>query len=275
MWTCDPDYVDLGRSKLCLCWQRSKGKAKAFGISIGDSNVECGRNVYFLVRILLMNIFEYIWGHLRQLSWYRKYNMKYIHHSLKDLHYMFNVEISKMQVFKNIKYCCCEVDGIKLYKWKLCYLLDFLDELTSDGLGPNEWSHIFRSLFYIICIVFQERNLIVGNNMWRVILMWILMLVFVDMIHISASLWQPSGRSGAGTGLEPVGGESLESAGPPLGTHKVVSGHTGPGAWGTRYRGTPLSWFSVFLLLLCCCFHKSQLSNQSLHLRPLDTNTID
>ena len=95
-------YVDLGRSKLCLCWQRSKGKAKAFGISIGDSNVECGRNVYFLVRILLMNIFEYIWGHLRQLSWYRKFNMKYMHHSLKDLHYMFNVEIIKMQVFKNI-----------------------------------------------------------------------------------------------------------------------------------------------------------------------------
>ena len=25
-----------------------------------------------------------------------------VHHSLKDLHYMFNVEISKMQVFKNI-----------------------------------------------------------------------------------------------------------------------------------------------------------------------------
>ena len=218
MWTWDGvSSVYVGREV--------KVKHLGFRLEIQMWNVGVS-NVYFLVRILLMNIFEYIWGHLRQLSWYRKFNMKYIHHSLKDLHYMFNVEISKMQVFKNIKYCCCEVDGIKLYKWKLCYLLDFLDELTSDGLGPNEWSHIFRSLFYIICIVFQERNLIVGNNMWRVILMWILMLVFVDMIHISASLWQPSGRSGAGTGLEPVGGESLESAGPPLVTHKVVSGHT-------------------------------------------------
>ena len=197
-----------------------------------------------------MNIFEYIWGHLRQLSWYRKFDMKYIHHTLKDLHF----EIIKMQVFK-ILLLWSWWDGIKLYKWKVCYLLDFLDELTSDGLGPNEWSHIFRSLFYIICIVFQERNLIVGNNMWLVILMWILMLVFATMmIHISASLWQPSGRSGAGTGLEPVGGESLESAGPTLGTHRVVT--LGQALEG---RGTPLSWFilCVFPLLLCAAAIKA------------------
>ena len=194
---------------------------------------------------IFLNIFEATYDNfldIENLIW----NIYIIH---------WKIYILKSSKCKFLKYCCCEVDGIKLYKWKVCYLLDFLDELTSDGLGPNEWSHIFRSLFYIICIVFQERNLIVGNNMWLVILMWILMLVFATMmIHISASLWQPSGRSGAGTGLEPVGGESLESAGPTLGTHRVVT--LGQALEG---RGTPLSWFRlcVFPLLLCAAAIKA------------------